>query len=101
MKPCALCGRKAPTTRHHIVPKCRRRNRMPDEAKKHVGVTLDFCRDCHRAVHSIFTEKQLSAEFYTLDKLKAEPRVQKFVAWIKKRPAETYFGSDEHARRRK
>jgi len=93
MKPCSLCGRPAPTTRHHVVPKCRRRNKMPAEAKENIGTTKNFCRDCHRAVHVIFTEKELAAQYFTVDKLMADPRVQKFVAWIRKKPPTTFFGS--------
>jgi hypothetical protein len=40
----------------------------------------------------MFSEKQLASEYYTVERLKAEPRVQKFIAWIKKRPSTTYFG---------
>jgi len=39
-------------------------------------------------VHAIFTEKELERDFNTLGKLTERPEIQKFVAWIKTKPAD-------------
>lgn len=45
-----------------------------------------ICRPCHSQIHHLYTEKELEREFNTIDKLKEQADVQKWVAWVRKRP---------------
>lgn len=71
---CPLC--KRPLLRrsdHHLVPKTR-----GGEDK------LTICRDCHDAIHSQFSNKELEGEYSTVDALLNNERFRKTVAFIAK-----------------
>lgn len=71
---CALCGRRVGTlTRHHLKP------------REHGGVeTALFCAGCHRQVHALFTNRTLAEELDSLEKLKADPAICRYVAWARR-----------------
>lgn len=72
---CALCERHTPweyLEKHHTTPKSRK-------GKETVWV----CCDCGNQVHKLFTNKELERQFNTVEKLKADPRIQKWIEWIK------------------
>ena len=73
---CELCGRVVTTlTRHHLRP------------KEHGGVeTALLCPPCHRQVHALFTNSTLAAELDSLEKLRRNPEVQRYVRWVRKQP---------------
>ena len=72
--PCPLCGRpnESPSD-HHLVPKSRGGK-----------VTETICRDCHTAIHSVFTNKELEREYSTIDALMAHEEFAKMIAHIAK-----------------
>jgi 5-methylcytosine-specific restriction endonuclease McrA len=77
---CELCDRPmAALTAHHLIPKqnTKRKNEDPSQ-------TIDICSACHRQIHSLFDNKHLAQELNTLEKLKNDPQLQKFVSWVKK-----------------
>ncbi|WP_066426851.1 HNH endonuclease [Anabaena sp. 4-3] len=77
---CELCERKmADLTVHHLVPRQNTKRKKQDP-----GPTVDICSACHRQIHALFDNKQLAKEFNTLDKLKQQPQMQKFLAWVRK-----------------
>ncbi len=46
-----------------------------------------LCRACHKFVHSVLSEKELAAEYSTLERLRTHPEIQKFIQWVSnKRP---------------
>jgi hypothetical protein len=47
------------------------------------GVML--CRDCHKKVHQVHTEKVLGRQFNAPEKLIADPEIAKFVQWVSNR----------------
>lgn len=99
---CALCGRRvAKLTEHHLIPRMRHRNkrtkRLHDRETLHE--TISLCSPCHHNLHCVLTEKELAAEFNTLDSLAAHPEVAKFTAWIRKRPAGTSVPMRRQTRR--
>jgi len=70
--PCPLCERpNLHPTDHHLVPKCR-------GGKD----TLTLCRDCHRAVHEVFTNKELEKAYNTVESLMADERLRKMICYI-------------------
>lgn len=80
--PCPLCGREMlageSVDRHHWRPKSRG------------GRTSAYLhRTCHRKLHSLFTEKELSSDFSTAESVRHHPEIRKFIAWVRRQPPET------------
>jgi len=73
---CALCDRETPwryQEKHHLIPK-----------SKKGKITTIVCNDCGNQIHRLFTLKELKNEYNTIDKLKSDPRVKKWINWIRK-----------------
>jgi len=74
LDPCPLCERpNYHPSDHHLVPKSR--------GGKH---TLAICRDCHHAIHAVFTNKELEAKYHTVAELLAHEEFAKMIAFIAK-----------------
>ena len=75
---CRLCGRMAPHSdymeKHHLTPK-----------SKGGKNTASVCVDCAVQVHLLFTNNELRDSLNTIALLRAHPRVQKWIAWVRKR----------------
>jgi 5-methylcytosine-specific restriction endonuclease McrA len=82
---CPMCERVIPDDQkdeHHLVPKSRG------------GRETQFLhRICHRQIHALLTEAELEKRYSTINALLEHPEVQKFVAWVKKKPPGFYDGS--------
>ena len=73
---CALCGRQVSTlSRHHIVPK-----------SEGGTLTVWLCSPCHKTLHSFFTNRTLAKEKHSLDALREDPDIQRYLAWVRKQP---------------
>jgi hypothetical protein len=71
-EPCPLCERpNLSPSDHHLVPKSR-------GGKE----TLAICRDCHRAVHAVFSNKELEQRYHTVDSLLAHEEFRKMIEFI-------------------
>lgn len=88
---CELCGRaELPLTRHHLIPQARhnkartRRSFSREDMKKDIAM---LCRPCHSQIHRIFDNHELADYYHTIERLQLHSEVQKFVNWVKKRPA--------------
>jgi hypothetical protein len=88
---CELCGRPiANLTQHHLIPRTRHRNKR---VKKQFSRTemltriLWVCRPCHSHIHTVLSEKELAMHFNNRTALLQHPDIQRFVDWIRKRPA--------------
>jgi hypothetical protein len=83
---CPLCQRTdlPELTEHHVVPKSRGGRD-----------TISICRDCHRQIHALFDNKTLECELNSIEDLKKNPSIMKFLKWIRKKP----YGSVHKARR--
>lgn len=90
--PCPLCQRpNYHPTDHHLVPKS-----LGGKETKTV------CRDCHKAVHSLFTNKQLASVYNTAKELFAHEGFRKMIAFLRKqdpRVKQTFVRSRETRRR--
>ena len=79
---CALCGRAdVPLTKHHLVPRAthgRARVRREHAEKDLKRDTAPLCRPCHRTVHATLTEKELAADYHTVEALRAHPALARF-----------------------
>jgi hypothetical protein len=72
IEPCPLCERpNLSPSDHHLVPKSR-------GGKE----TLAICRDCHRAVHALFTNKELEKQYHTVESLLEHVELRKMLAFI-------------------
>ncbi len=80
---CPLCERVipiyAPKSRHHLIPKSKGGKGGPTILLHHI---------CHKQIHLIFSEKELSKSLHSIQALKNHPKLEKFLKWIKKRPPE-------------
>ena len=77
---CELCERDVPSKRiekHHFEPKKKK------QKEGSVNVAL-VCNPCGDQLHQLFTNKELEKEYNTIEKLKAHPKVQKWIAWVRK-----------------
>ena len=73
---CALCEREVDrVTVHHLIPRARGGNHGP---------TARMCPTCHRQVHAMFSETTLAEELYSVNLLRANPRVASFLRWMRK-----------------
>ena len=75
---CPLCERKIPPCQrdaHHLVPK--------SKGGRH---TEYLHRICHRQIHALLTETELTRQFNSVDALLTHPDVALFVAWVKTKP---------------
>lgn len=87
---CELCGRTAPLTRHHLIPralhgKARFRRRF-DRAERLTAI-LWVCHPCHKHLHAVLGERELAEHYRSREALMAHPQIQTFVAWLSTKPA--------------
>jgi len=75
---CALCGRDVDKlTEHHLTP----RSKLKHAEKT---PTIWICSACHRQIHALFSNAQLHDEWNSLERLRDEPRMQRFLSWVRK-----------------
>jgi hypothetical protein len=71
---CALCEREVRSvSKHHIVPK--------SEGGRN---TVDLCSACHKTLHSFFKNETLAEKLSTLDALREDPDIARYLAWVRK-----------------
>ena len=78
---CPICGRpliQGPSVDvHHWVPRSRG-GRLADPVHK----------ICHRMIHRLFDEAALATAYDTPERLRAHPEMQRFLAWVRRKPAD-------------
>src|SRR5438874_8698754 len=75
-QPCALCERTVDRlSQHHLVPKSQGGTE-----------TVGLCSACHKTLHSFFSNHTLAKEKYTIESLREDPAIQRYLAWIRKQP---------------
>lgn len=84
---CEMCKREVPTTSHHLIPKqvhskkwCRRMFTKEERKQRRA----ELCGDCHPVIHQFFTHAELAKLYNTVEKLLANEKIAKFVAWVSK-----------------
>lgn len=80
---CELCEREilpGDKSVHHLVPKTNTNGKN--------SLTIVLHTICHRQIHALYSEKVLAKHFNTIDKLKNDSNIQRFVRWLTKRPLE-------------
>ena len=78
---CELCRREARRhTVHHLVPR--------SQGGK-LGPTARLCSTCHKQLHALFSEATLAREFHSLDLIRANPEVSRFLKWARRQKGDT------------
>ncbi|UUX48121.1 HNH endonuclease [Nisaea acidiphila] len=88
---CPICGRPmvpgSSVDRHHWVPRA------------YGGREWGWMHQiCHRKIHALFSESDLARRYSTASEILSHPEMEKFVAWVKRRPPEY---NDWHKRPRR
>lgn len=86
---CELCLRTVPeTTVHHLIPRSEaKRNKLkPLELP-----TADLCRQCHKKIHSLFSNRLLGAELNTIALIRKQEKIQTYLVWVNKVSGDTVF----------
>lgn len=89
---CELCRRASPLlTRHHLIPRARHDKKR---VKRHYSKSdmreriIVLCKACHKQIHAVLSEKELSEKYNTAGLLLQHPDIRRFVQWIETKPVE-------------
>lgn len=88
---CPLCGRFITLTFHHLIPKKlhRRTRYRKNYSKAELNSGVWVCRLCHDGIHDHHDEMILAKRFYTIDRLKADPNIQRHCEWVARQKVST------------
>ena len=83
INPCPLCGRPLaePITRHHLIP--------PSKGGKDTP-TVAMHKICQTKVHAVFSETELKNYYHTVERIKENEEITKFVKWVSKKEPEFF-----------
>lgn len=77
---CELCERQMDKlTVHHLIPRQKTKRKKADP-----GATINICSGCHKQIHTLFDNTRLAIDLNSIETLKNEPQMQKFISWVKK-----------------
>lgn len=77
---CELCEREMDKlTVHHLIPRQKTKRQKIDP-----GPTINICSACHKQIHTLFDNTRLAVELNSIERLKNEPQMQKFLSWVRK-----------------
>ncbi|MDV7145168.1 HNH endonuclease [Tropicimonas sp. TH_r6] len=92
---CPLCGRPIPAdvrqSRHHLVPRLRGGKGGP---------TVLLHQICHNEIHASLSETELARDYSSIEALRAQPRLARFIRWVVRRPP-AFFAPSPGPRRRR
>lgn len=89
MKNCDLCNREVENLEfHHLIPRQLHTkkhfiNKFGKQYMREIGI--DICHDCHKEIHKMFHHKELGQSLNSLDKLKENEKIIKWIKFIRKR----------------
>lgn len=93
---CPICQRPIPPgarqSDHHLTPKLK--------GGKH-GPRIRVHQICHNEIHAALTEAELARDYDAPEKLRAHPRIARFIAWIADKPPTFHARSVKSLRRRR
>ncbi len=82
---CVLCGREGVTiTEHHLIPKTLHKRYKNTYTKSELHHTIDTCKECHKQIHALISERACATTFNTVELLKEHIGMKKFIKWIQK-----------------
>ena len=78
-KRCELCERSdIKLTKHHLIPR--------EEGGTEKDIVM-ICSDCHRQIHASYSNQELALRLFSIEALKSDEKLKKFIRFIKKQPA--------------
>jgi len=73
---CALCERQVSfVTKHHLI--------FRSEGGREV---VELCAPCHKTLHSFFSNTTLLKELHTIESLRQNPDIARYLKWVRKQP---------------
>ncbi|SDW72663.1 hypothetical protein SAMN05443545_102510 [Aidingimonas halophila] len=86
---CELCGRAAPLTKHHLIPrslhgKAKYRKRF-SRVERQTSI-LWLCHACHRHIHHVLSEREMADGYCSRDALMSHESIRTFVEWLSTKP---------------
>lgn len=80
---CDLCGREvSKITEHHLIPR--------EEGGKDLETAM-LCIPCHKQIHALYTNKELSVRLYTIQRLKNDEKIRRYLKFITKHPGDAHI----------
>ena len=80
---CELCRREAKRyTVHHLVPRSQ---------GGRLGPTTRLCSTCHKQLHALFSGSTLARELHSLELIRANPEMARFLKWARRQKGDTGF----------
>jgi len=77
---CQLCDRPVDRlTVHHLIPRQVTKRKQAESIP-----TVEICAACHRQIHTLFDNKVLAQDLNSIDRLKQNPSMQRFLRWVQK-----------------
>ncbi|WP_459477617.1 HNH endonuclease [Clostridium saccharoperbutylacetonicum] len=77
---CELCNRNVPIiTKHHLIPLAKGGRKFE---------TLSLCTACHQQIHALFTNRELATHYYSLESLKKDYKIIKYLRFIENIPGD-------------
>ncbi|WP_294392523.1 HNH endonuclease [uncultured Clostridium sp.] len=90
---CELCNRNVSViTKHHLIP-------LEKGGKK--LDTIHLCPTCHTAIHSLFTNRELASRFNSLELIKRDIKIIKYLKFIENVPGDSFVPIKKSRRVRK
>lgn len=85
---CSLCTRvlQGNPSKHHLIPRHKNKKNKKNFTREEVHKQANVCHPCHDQIHTLFTEKEFEYEFNTVEKLKSDERIQKWINFIRNKP---------------
>lgn len=90
---CELCNRNVSIiTRHHLIPKQKGGSNYK---------TICLCITCHKQIHALFTNTELATLYNSMESLKSNERIVKFLKFVEKLPGDYHVNikKSRHARK--
>lgn len=86
---CSLCEFDCEKyTEHHLIPKTVHSNKWFKKryTREQMDEKIPVCRECHLAIHDLISsEKDLGRKFNTIQSLKKNDKIQKYLKWKKRK----------------
>jgi 5-methylcytosine-specific restriction enzyme A len=78
---CELCEREGvEITEHHLIPREEGGGKL---------AKANLCIPCHKQIHALYTNKELAARLNTIQDLKSDEKISKFISWVRKQASTT------------
>ncbi len=80
---CQLCEREiSEISKHHLVPV---------EKGGDSSHICFLCKTCHAQIHALFTNSELACRLFTIDRLKNNEKIKRYLNFVKKHPGDMHI----------